>query len=43
MISSDYIDNNTSLANKYISVSNSIIVYDLIKNEKEKENANEKK
>ncbi len=43
IISSDYIDNNTILANKYISVSNSIIVYDLIKNEKEKENANEKK
>ena len=42
IISSDYIDNNTSLANKYISISNSIIVYDLIKNETEKENENEK-
>ena len=41
VISSDYIDKNTEIANKYISISNSIIVYDLIKNEEEKENTNE--
>lgn len=32
-ISSDYILKNTELANKYISISNGIIVYDLIKKE----------
>lgn len=36
-ISSDYTDQNTALANKYVSISNSIIVYDLIKKENEKE------
>ena len=41
VISTDYIDNNTVLANKYISISNGIIVYDLIKKENEKENINE--
>lgn len=36
-ISSDYTEQNTALANKYVSISNSIIVYDLIKKENEKE------
>jgi phosphoglycerol transferase MdoB-like AlkP superfamily enzyme len=35
-ITSDYIEKNTELANKYISISNGIIVYDLIKKEGEK-------
>ena len=35
VISDDYIQTNTALANKYINISNSIIVYDLIKNEEE--------
>ena len=41
VISSDYIDKNTEIANKYINISNSIIIYDLIKQEEEKENNNE--
>ena len=36
VISNDYIENNSAIASKYISISNGIIVYDLIKNEKEK-------
>lgn len=43
VISNDYINDNINLSNKYINVSNGIIVHDLIKKEKEKENANEKK
>lgn len=37
-ISYDYIEKYTEKANKYINISNSIIVYDLIKKESEKEN-----
>lgn len=36
-ITDDYIKKYTEISNKYISISNSIIVYDLIKNESEKE------
>lgn len=34
-ISDDYIEKNTELANKYVSISDGIIVYDLIKKENE--------
>ena len=40
IISNDYIEKNSNLATKYINISNSIIVYDLIKEKKEKENEN---
>ena len=36
IISSDYIEKNSELASKYISISNSIIVYDMVKKEEEK-------
>ena len=36
IISSDYIEKNSEIASKYISISNSIIVYDMVKKEEEK-------
>ncbi len=38
-IEEDYIQNNTEYATKLLEVSNNLIVYDLIKNEEEKQNA----
>ncbi|MBP3765586.1 MAG: sulfatase-like hydrolase/transferase [Bacilli bacterium] len=36
IISNDYIEKNSEIASKYISISNSIIVYDMVKKEEEK-------